>query len=203
MKLMNKKTKSKSNSVGFTLIELMVVCAIIAVLAVVVVMSYAGAKAKTRDAKRVSDLSLIASALQLYYSDKNNFASDRGSLDTSVGRVADPSIVPTGTAWEEGNTGTPTINFDLYPNYISEMPKDPKNTGHNNYSYEPVLGLLGDGQNNYGVACNASGVGSLCAYMLSTTLESSTADVGCDACYPAHNYCLPSRGDMTHKASCQ
>ncbi len=52
---------------GFTLIELLVVVAIIGLLASVVMVSLNSARAKARDAKRVSDLRNIQAALELYY----------------------------------------------------------------------------------------------------------------------------------------
>ncbi len=55
-------TKSK----GFTLIELVVVTTIILVLFVVATISFAGANQKARDSRRLTDLSRIQSALELY-----------------------------------------------------------------------------------------------------------------------------------------
>lgn len=57
----HKKTKS-----GFTLIELLVVIAIIGVLATIVLASLNGARRKSRDARRVTDLKQIGLAIQLY-----------------------------------------------------------------------------------------------------------------------------------------
>ncbi|MEI6304599.1 MAG: prepilin-type N-terminal cleavage/methylation domain-containing protein [Candidatus Taylorbacteria bacterium] len=52
---------------GFTLIEMLVVIAIIGILTGIIVTNLSGAKGKARDAKRVSDLSHIQLALQLYF----------------------------------------------------------------------------------------------------------------------------------------
>ncbi len=60
----------KSNSSrqrGFTLIELLVVIAIIGILASIILASLNTARAKGRDAKRVSDIKQIQLALELYY----------------------------------------------------------------------------------------------------------------------------------------
>jgi prepilin-type N-terminal cleavage/methylation domain-containing protein len=54
---------------GFTLIELLVVIAIIGFLAVAVLVSLNSARAKSRDARRVSDMYQIQTALELYYND--------------------------------------------------------------------------------------------------------------------------------------
>ncbi|OGL87724.1 hypothetical protein A3I42_03380 [Candidatus Uhrbacteria bacterium RIFCSPLOWO2_02_FULL_49_11] len=58
---------------GFTLIELLVVIAIIGLLATLAVVALNNARAKSRDAKRVSDIKQVQTALELYYSDQNGY----------------------------------------------------------------------------------------------------------------------------------
>ncbi len=65
---------------GFTLIELLVVIAIIGLLASVVLLSLNSARAKSRDAKRVSDVRQIASAMELYFNDNNAYPTTYGPL---------------------------------------------------------------------------------------------------------------------------
>jgi len=55
---------------GFTLIELLVVIAIIGLLSSVVLASLNTAREKSRDARRISDLRQIQTALELYYDDQ-------------------------------------------------------------------------------------------------------------------------------------
>lgn len=52
---------------GFTLIELLVVIAVIGLLSSIVLVSLKGVRAKTRDARRLSDMKQILLALELYY----------------------------------------------------------------------------------------------------------------------------------------
>ncbi len=54
---------------GFTLVELMVVIAIIGILASIVLASLGGAKGKARDSRRIADIKSIQLALSLYYND--------------------------------------------------------------------------------------------------------------------------------------
>ncbi|HUD02706.1 MAG TPA: prepilin-type N-terminal cleavage/methylation domain-containing protein, partial [Candidatus Paceibacterota bacterium] len=58
---------------GFTLIELMVVIAIIGILASIIMVSLSSAQSKGRDAKRVADIRTIQLALEEYYNDNGNY----------------------------------------------------------------------------------------------------------------------------------
>ncbi len=82
---------------GFTLIELLVVIAIIGLLSTLAVVALNNARMKSRDAKRVSDIKQIQTALELYYNDVNAYPS---SLGTSIasGGVTYMSTVPTNPA---------------------------------------------------------------------------------------------------------
>ena len=57
------------NSKGFTLIELLVVISVIGMLASIVLVSLGPARARARDAKRVSDIRQISLAMELCYGD--------------------------------------------------------------------------------------------------------------------------------------
>ncbi|PIT96248.1 hypothetical protein COT94_01415, partial [Candidatus Falkowbacteria bacterium CG10_big_fil_rev_8_21_14_0_10_37_14] len=54
---------------AFTLIELLIVIAIIGVLATLATVAVSSARGRARDAKRVSDLKQISTALEMYYAD--------------------------------------------------------------------------------------------------------------------------------------
>lgn len=60
------------NKKGFTLIELLVVIAIIGLLSTLAVVSLNGARAKARDARRMSDLRATQSAIELWKSDNSD-----------------------------------------------------------------------------------------------------------------------------------
>lgn len=70
------------NRKGFTLIELLVVIAIIGILASVVLSSLESARGSARDARRLSDMRQIMTALEMYYNQYNQYP---GNTDTADG----------------------------------------------------------------------------------------------------------------------
>ena len=93
---------------GFTLIELLVVIAIIGLLSSVVLASLNTARAKARDAKRMSDLREMRTALELYYDEHQKY--------------------PIHTSWMFSNASSwNTLASDL-SQYMQTLPVDPRNT---------------------------------------------------------------------------
>ena len=88
---------SKKNLGGFTLIELLVVIAIIGLLASIVLISLGPARAKARDARRVTDVRQMSTALEVEASD---------NPDALVGCTAADARVNTCT----GCSGCPSNN---------------------------------------------------------------------------------------------
>jgi|SRR6185312_5987984 len=87
-------TKGRSRSFGtkgFTLIELLVVIAIIGLLASIILSSLSTAQRKGRDAKRLSDLRDIGTALQLYSAKHGSYPNTLAGLVTD----ADMPSLPT------------------------------------------------------------------------------------------------------------
>jgi len=75
----------KKNKKGFTLIELLVVIAIIGLLATLSVIALNTARVKARDARRVSDVKQIQTALEMYFDEKSYYPNPvtNGSVPTS------------------------------------------------------------------------------------------------------------------------
>jgi len=86
---------------GFTLIELLVVIAIIGLLSTLAVISLNNARQKSRDAKRVSDIKQIQTALELYYNDANGYP-------VTTGVASGGSIVYSGTTYMQLVPTAPT-----------------------------------------------------------------------------------------------
>jgi prepilin-type N-terminal cleavage/methylation domain-containing protein len=74
---------------AFTLIELLVVIAVIGFLASIVLVSLSPARAKARDARRVSDLHNIQLALEMYYDSNGTYkVAGTGSSGNGIGWAA-------------------------------------------------------------------------------------------------------------------
>ena len=82
--IFSKLSKKEKGEFGFTLIELLVVIAIIGVLASVVLASLSGARRKSRDARRITDIKQIQLALELYFDGVGNSKYPAASTSCSA-----------------------------------------------------------------------------------------------------------------------
>jgi prepilin-type N-terminal cleavage/methylation domain-containing protein len=69
------KSNTNRKNQGFTLIELLVVVAIISLLTSIALLAYQNARQKSRDAKRLSDMTQLANAMEIYFSYYKGFPS--------------------------------------------------------------------------------------------------------------------------------
>lgn len=109
---------------GFTLIELMIVVAIIAILAGILIPNFVNARAQAQTSACESNLRAIATAMELYYSDN--------------GRYPDAGAIP-----DALNSGTVA--------YLNNTPRDPADAGVTPSKYT-FTQPTGDGQ-SYLIVC--------------------------------------------------
>ena len=104
------------NKKGFTLIELLVVVAIIGLLSTLSVVALGSARKKANDSKRLLDIKQVQTALELYYTDNNEYPTaaavnlgdtEYGCIDSggfgALGACTDPYMdnIPKGTSNDE------------------------------------------------------------------------------------------------------
>jgi len=116
------KSLVRKNISGFTLIELLVVIAIISLLSSVVLSSLSGARANSRDARRLQDINQIRTALELYYNDNGQYPFPNES-----GFYASYNSSGVHKEWS-------ILAAELQP-YIEPLPVDPTNVWPLTYFY--------------------------------------------------------------------
>jgi len=99
---------------GFTLVELLVVIAIIALLSTLSVVALNSARAKARDARRLSDIKQIRTALEMYFD--SNMAYPDPTASTTLGTGTMACLTSTGWTTTAGCTGTI---------FMQKVPTDP------------------------------------------------------------------------------
>ena len=101
---------------GFTMIELLIVIAILAILTVIGINSFGSSQLKSRDARRKADLQNIAKGLEAYYNDHGEYPVSTGNTGIA------------GQVW-----GNPFLDVDTPDGalYMNVLPADP--SGYNYY----------------------------------------------------------------------
>jgi prepilin-type N-terminal cleavage/methylation domain-containing protein len=123
----------KSRRHGFTLVELMIVIAIISILATISIVTYRTALANANDKTRAADVSAIMDALEKYYQQNNEYPADNAFNPTYS-----PTRLPNFTAVK---TLLPNLNSDAltgpgdYQFYAGCLDTDCSNTAANWQTY--------------------------------------------------------------------
>lgn len=118
---------------GFTLIELLIVVAIIAILAIIIVIAINPARIleKSRDSQRFSDMTTLATAINLYLADGQVFPGDEDKTTNDAACIADINACK-----KNDGSGWVPLNFSLVSSGapLAALPIDPTNDA--TYFYE-------------------------------------------------------------------
>lgn len=120
---------SQNGMNGFTILELLIVIAIISAIIIMGFSNYSGAQKKARDTRRKSDLKQIQKALELY----------RGDQTVPSFPLTDVFLNPPGNCWSSGGAAAICPNANIYMN---KVPGDPnRTTSAGAYYYVPIGSL--------------------------------------------------------------
>ena len=103
----------KNKSKGFTIIELIVAIAIIAVLAAIVLAGVNQYDKRARDARRIADINQVVKALRVYYSENGRYPDDDNDC----------------SGWDIGNQTWNFFSNGVLNGIINNPPEDPIATG--------------------------------------------------------------------------
>ncbi len=113
---LSRTSLQRKHGAGFTLIELMVVMAILAILVGIGAGSFTSSQRKSRDSTRKANLKAMATALELYYLDKGIYPSDDGGGGMKgCGADDAPTVCAPNSIFQDANG---TI-------YMQQFPTDP------------------------------------------------------------------------------
>ena len=125
----------KNISRGFTLIEVLVVIAIISVLAGAIAINSADSNKQARDEKRQADLRALQSAIEMYKNKNGVYPAGCNGPDVWSGEKG------SGSGYK-CTDGTDDYIRDLAPEFIPVLPKDPKlNSSVANSGYVYMVNL--------------------------------------------------------------
>ena len=152
---------------GFTLIELLVVIAIIGLLSTLAVVALNSARQRSRDAKRVADIRQIQTALELAFSETNDYPTGTDvELGTDVSVLCNDGTPGTSTFETAAANCDSTVFMGLVPSAPTPPTDDAYTFNGDGNSYSITFELEGaTGQLSAGSNCaNADGItaGSTC-----------------------------------------
>ncbi len=138
---------------GFTLVELMVVVAIVALLAAIVIPNYVHARAQAAVSQSEANLKEIATALELYYTDHETYPATGAVTPAIFGGAGNPylSSTPTNALGRQEYVYTFTAATDGTP--ATYTVADPGAYDPTTLSSVPLKGAAGGGAATLCTAC--------------------------------------------------
>jgi prepilin-type N-terminal cleavage/methylation domain-containing protein len=161
---------------GFTLIEILIVVAIIAILASVVLVGLGPTQQAGRDARRISDLHEVQNGLEFYY---NKYGIYPG---TNAGAAGSP-----GATWVAFSTVLTSSGLG-----VQSVPSDPNSTKSYQYAYGPAntsYVLAAGLENIANAAFSGYPSSTLNSAIGSSTVIIASSSTAPQSCTPP-NYCV-------------
>ena len=120
----------KAAQKGFTIVELLIVIAVIGILAVLVLNTYSGVQARARDTDRTNDITQISTQLEVYFADNGKYPTYANLHDDT---------------WVDSTSGLKTLDLNALraPEQITNSTVNAAAANKDQYGYEPTLAAGG------------------------------------------------------------
>ncbi len=117
---------------GFTLVELLVTCALLAVIAAVILFGLVNARNQSKDARAMADIKQIQRVVEIYYDQNGTYPTP--TCATSGGWYRSDKNA-SGECW--------IVLQSTLGSWLPKLPVHPDNTGNYVYAYKPQNGGAG------------------------------------------------------------
>jgi prepilin-type N-terminal cleavage/methylation domain-containing protein len=162
---------------GFTLVEILVVVAIIGILASIILVGLNSSRARARDTRRIADLQQVQNALELYFAANNYYP-----ISISV--------------WSKAQ-GTGSLEAALVPSVVNQIPDDPLSGRHYGYCSTAtgdkyVLGAILETNKHSALSQRTTDVfSSICKPVTAgTTDDNAACSIGTPSTAITQKYCV-------------
>lgn len=169
------KGMNKTRSIqGFTLIEMLIVIAVISILAGIVLVGITGFQASARDTKRIGDLRSVQNSLELYYTRCGHYPHT-GACGTAVTGEGD-------LAWDGAGSLLEKLSTDGV-NVTDRIPTDPRTDQSYEYYY---------GDDGYGYVLKAELENDAASLDDGSELDGTAYTADCEDTASGWYYCIGS-----------
>lgn len=147
----------KKSRSGFTIVELLIVIAVIGILALLVVTTYSGIQAKARNAKRESDIKALQTQLEFFFSQNGYYPSltdmnNQSWLDTNMKRLDQNNLIDPSNATQSKvlvNSTTPSKQYGYVVTDSSGNSCESQDTNCAKYTLTATYEGTVNGSSNY------------------------------------------------------
>ena len=174
---------NKKSIQGFTLIEMLIVIAVISILAGIVLVGITGFQSGARDTKRIGDLRGMQNTLELFYTRCGHYPMD-GAGGCGIATGGSGSGTVTWGQAAAGGLAKTLLDVGIISD-LKDLPMDPKAGVSNQYAY-----AYGDGGYSYVIRASLENQNAAMNDDTSEVDGTSFGNLNCEDATPGFFYCI-------------